>query len=258
MIVELPYIFSEGTNSISEFTIEDFRSISFMIENDSDENLYNRLIKSLNKDSSSIDKFNILLEARILHINENIMFNNGTSNVNVNINVWKDKFLKEIKDISKTLTIDNIEITLDYPNNFYFKNKEDILINCVKFIRIKDKFLNFYTLDKSEKFAILEKLPSKVTEEIKEFIKDNNKSIVLMNPILNLPEISINFFDNSAFSLIKTIYSYYKYDDITELLFVLSKRISDVSYLNSRTPRDLNTLVRLYEDELEKLNEQNN
>jgi hypothetical protein len=258
MIVELPCIFSEETIDISEFTIEDFRSIAFMIQNDSDQSLYNKFVKSLNKDLSSIDKFNILLESRILHIDDNIIFNNGTSNITVNINIWKEKFRTNIKDIRKTLKIDNIELTLDYPSEFFFKNLDDILMSCVKHLRIKDKFLNFYSLDKSEQLAILEKLPSNVTLQIKEFIEDNNKPIILMDSVLNLPEISINFFDNSAFSLIKTIYSYYQYDDICEILFVLSKRITDISYLNSRTPRDLNSLIRLYEEELEKLNDQNN
>lgn len=258
MTIELPNIFGNHINKISEFTIEDFRSIAFMIENDSDNGLYGKLISKIIGSCSSIDKFNLLFEARIKYVSENIVFNIGESNLTVNLEVWRQQLLKHLTNIQRTYNIDNITITLDYPYNFYYNKYEDILVNCIKMLKIKDKILDFETLDKMEKEVILDRLPSDVIDVIKEFINNNDKNIILMESKLGLPEISINFFNNSAFSLLKTIYSYYTYEDILELIFILSKRIGDISYINSRTPRDLFTISKLYEEELEKLKQEDN
>ncbi len=258
MIVEINRSFSNDFISMNEVTIEDFRSISFMIENDSDESLYKLLCSKLNHLCNAPDKFRLFLDTRIKHVDENIVFNNGSSDITINLKLWLDTFQKSLKNIRETTIIEDFIITLDYPDQMFFDNQEDIVLGCLQSLSYKDKKIEFKTLDKVEKDAILNKIPIKILKYIKEFISNNNKEIVLMESKLNLPEVKVSLFDNSAFSLIKTIYSYYSYENITELIFWLSKRIPDVTYISSRTPRDISDFVRLYETELENLEKKGN
>lgn len=75
-----------------------------------------------------------------------------------------------------------------------------------------------------------------------------------MDSKIGLDSIQINFFDNSPLALITTLYNYHTYDEILEMLFVLSKRIPDISFLNSRSPKDLKYWIQLYSEEVEKIN----
>ena len=75
---------------------------------------------------------------------------------------------------------------------------------------------------------------------------------ILLKERVGLPEISISVLDNSAFDFLKILFGYYDYESVTETLFILCKRIPDIQYLNSRTPKDIELLVKLYSEELEK------
>lgn len=251
MILSKSSIFDDYILSISEFTLEDLRTISFQIENDSDIELNKFLTSKVIIDCNAIDKFNLLFTARHKFINETITLNNGESNITLNLNLLNNNLLKNIKNIKNTINIDNFYITLDYPNDLFYTNKELLEIDCIHTIILRGKEVNFKNLQKSEKLDLYEKLPINIIREVKKFIDNNKDDVILMESKFNLPEIKINFFDNTAFYLLKTLYNYYNYEDIIETLFMLSKRIPDIQYLNSRNPRDLDILIRLYKDDFD-------
>lgn len=244
-------IFDSHFVSISEFTLEDLRTISFQIENNSDVELNKFLSSKIMCDCNALDKFNLLLTARYKFINENITLNNGESNINLNLNLFKNNLLKNIINIESVVNIDNFYLTLNYPDNIFHENREMLEIDCIKHITYKGKEVNFKKLKIVEKLELYEKLPINIIREVKKFIDNNYCHVILMESKFNLPEISINLFDNSAFYFLKTLYNYYNYEDIVETLFMLSKRIPDIQYLNSRNPRDLDILIRLYNDDVD-------
>ena len=251
MILSENSIFDDHIVSVSEFTLEDLRTVSFQIENDSDMELSKFFNSKIITDCNSIDRFNLLFTARYRFINETITLNNGESNITLNLNLLKNNLLKNIKNIRNTICIDNFYMTLDYPNNLFYDIGELLEIDCIDNIIYKGKEVNFKNLKISEKVDLYEKLPIDVIREVKKFIDNNDTDVILMESKFNLPEIKINLFDNSAFYLLKTLYNYYNYEDIIETLFMLSKRIPDIQYLNSRNPRDLDILIRLYKDDFD-------
>lgn len=253
MNLKIDCLFNADKISISEFTLEDFRSISFMLENDMDDAIYEFLEAKMVGKSSAVDKFNLLLEARSKFVSDTITLNNRAHNITINLKMWKDTFRGNVKNIRKMVKIENFELTLDYPDALYFKNREDMLMDCLKNIQYLDKDINFHELAAEEKQTLFNKLPINVIGAIKEFVEFNDEKIIVMDAKLNLPEMTINFFDNTSLELVKVLYSHYQYSEIPELLFMLSKRIGDVGYLNSRNPRDLELLIRLYSEEMEKL-----
>ena len=249
MLLGLQSLFSEKGLSISEFTLDDLRTISFLIENDSDKELYNFLISKINNNCNSIDKFNLLLQSRCKFINEKITLNNGESNISINLKLLIDNYIKNITNIRNIVNIEDFYITLDYPEELIHNDKQSLEIDCIKHIIYKGKEVNIQNLKNSEKIELYEKLPIAVIREVKNFIDKSNQQVILMEPKFGLPEISVNFF-NESFSILKTLYNYYNYEDIIDMVFILSKRIPDIQYLNTRNPRDLENIIRLYEDEL--------
>ena len=119
MILSENSIFDDHIVSVSEFTLEDLRTVSFQIENDSDMELSKFFNSKIITDCNSIDRFNLLFTARYRFINETITLNNGESNITLNLNLLKNNLLKNIKNIRNTICIDNFYMTLDYPNNLF-------------------------------------------------------------------------------------------------------------------------------------------
>jgi|TARA_R110002110_G_scaffold148108_2_gene339118 hypothetical protein len=257
MRLEIPSICDDTKMIVvEEFTLEDFRSIAFMLESDSDGELYKLLISKVLTPCNSLDKFHALLHARVKFVNETIAFNNGTSNISINLNTWIKSFKADYVNIEKTIELDNFTLSLSYPEHFLYENMYDIVIECISSIKFKDTEILLEDLSRDDKNTILEKLPPIILENIKTFIFENSDSeLMLMKSMLDLPEVSVNFFDNSAYTVIKTLYSYYTYDDILELIFMLSAKLPDIQYINSRNPRDLEFLIRLYNDEVAKSNQ---
>jgi hypothetical protein len=250
MYISNKSLISDEIISVDQFTINDIRSISFAIENDSDNILHDIFTSKISKNFTNVDIFNSLINARCKYINNKITLNNGTSNINISIDNIISKLNNNIVHIREELSINNLNIILDYPDLLYFNSSDELMISCIKLIRIKDKLINFNNITKSEKLDILNNLPVKVIDSIEKFIIKNNKDIVLFESKLGIDEITVNFFNNSSFLILKNLYHYYNYDSLIEILFMISKRITDMSFLNSRTPYELDEIIRMYGEEI--------
>jgi hypothetical protein len=253
MKLDVPSVNGDRLIRISEFTLDDFRTISFLIENKNDKSLSDFLMSKIETECHILDKFNILMQARIKFINESIILNNGTSNITINLNLWAEALKASIKDVKIQLSYEKFKINVDYPTSMLYDSYEDLIIDCIYEISHSDKSILFSGLGLDEKYKILEMLPPKLIRVIKDYIEQEmNYTICIMKGTLGLPHIEVNLFDDSIFSVIKTLYDYYNYDNIVETLYFLSKRITDITYLNSRTPRELELLIDLYSEEVEK------
>lgn len=257
MKLGVPSVCSMGVINVSEFILEDFRTISFLIETDNDQQLYDFLVSKIDTPCNAFDKFFVLLEARKKFVNEIIVLNNGKSDIKLNLNIWSDLLKGSVEPVKTELMCGDFTVIIDYPVNFSYNSFEDFLLDCIYNISFKNTSINFSELNKEDKYKVLEKIPLELIDDVKTYIEKNmNYSITLMKSTLGLPEILINLFDGSMFVLLKTLYNYYNYDDILETIYFLSKRISDVSYINTRTPRDLEFLIDLYSEEVEKTNQE--
>lgn len=256
MIIGIPSLFTSNTIEVEEFTLNDFRNISFLIENHNDLQLQKFLFSKIKTPCNCFDKVYALFQSRIKFINENIVLNNGVANITINLAIWDEVFKKNVENVKTELIYDEFKVIVDYPQTLLFDTFEDIIIDSIYNITFKNNTLNFLDLSKEDKIKILEHLPVNLIHNIKNYIEENMfYSICLMEEKLGLPEISINLLDESMYSFLKSLYNYYTADDIIETIFFLSKRISDIAYLNSRTPREVEILIDLYSDEFEKGNQ---
>jgi hypothetical protein len=239
---------------VSEFNMEDMRSVSFMIDNDSDEILHNFLLSKISGDANCISKFIALFKAREQFIGDTIALTNGISNINIQLSYWFDEFIKNLIDIKGVVTIDNFEIHIDYPSSLLHQKYDDILIDMIQRIDMNGNFINFKKLSNDQKIEIIQKIPYNVIREVYNYINKHNYNITIFKERLGVPDIKISVFDNSAFNFIKMLYNYYRYDEIMETVFNISSRISDIGFLMSRNPKDIKLLIKLYSEEVEKMN----
>jgi hypothetical protein len=240
--------------SVSEFTMEDMRSISFMVENNSDDLLFQFLESKLSGTANCVTKFIALFKAREQFIADTISLNNGNSNVDIQLSYWFDEFVKGLKDISGVVKIDDFEIKIDYPESLMYNTYDDLLAGMIQNISIKSHYVDFKDITHSEKLELIQNLPYNVIKEVHNYIDQINYNILIFKERLGIPNISVSFFDNSAFNFIKMFFNYYRYDEIMETVFGISSRISDIGFLMSRTPKDINLLIKLYSEEVEKMN----
>jgi hypothetical protein len=254
MILSVKNPINGEIGKIKDLTIEDFRSLSFILENGDDGDLENFLNDRLIGDINSLTKLLTLINARMQFVSEQITFNNGSTNVNIDIKFLLREILNNIKDIRTVIDMDDYQVHIDYPTKLVHKNKEDLLMDCIYCMVHKHKTLYFRELNDESKNDIISMFNAKAILKIQEVISDINSPITIFKARANLPDIKISLFDNSSFVFIRTLFSYYTYDEITELIFMISKRIPDLQYLNSRTPRDLELIIRLYSEEIEKSN----
>lgn len=239
---------------VSEFTIEDMRSISFMIDNDSDDLLHDFLISKISGDGNCISKFIALFKAREQFVGDAITLSNGSNNINIQLSYWIDEFIKNLIDIEGVVTIDNFNICIDYPSSLMHHKYDDLLIDMIQSIDMNGHFINFKQISNDEKNEIIQKLPYNVVREVYDYINNVSFDIPIFKEKLGLPDIIISVFDNSAFNFIKMLYNYYRYDEIMETIFTISSRISDIGFLMSRNPKDITLLIKLYSEEVEKMN----
>lgn len=240
---------------VSEFNMNDMRSIAFMIENDeANDALYDFLISKLSGEGNCVTKFIALFKAREKFIGDAISLNNGSSNVNIQLSYWYSEFIKNLIDIKGTVSVDKFTIVVDYPSSLNHKTFDDLLVDMIQSIEIENKRINFKNLNDLEKIEIIQNIPYNVIRELYDYINKKDFDILLFKKRLGLPDIKISLLNNSAFEFIKMMFNYYRYDEIMETVFMISSRISDINFLMSRTPKDMSFLIKLYSEEVEKSN----
>ena len=229
---------------------EDFRIISDHISHGEDLELYQFLTKDIC--GNYFDKFVKLLNLRIRYIEESIKLSTpDSSTVDIHLDVFKNNFIKQCVNTSEIITVDKFIIKLDLPEEFYHTTYDAVLLDSVKFIIYDGNELPFKNLSTVDEITVFERLPLKIIQQIQNYC---NKPILLMDSKFGMDKIEINIFDNSGFEWVKMLYNYYTPLDILETVFFLSKRFTDISYINSRTPKEINHIIKLYSEEVAKPN----
>jgi len=147
MILSVKNPVSNETGKIKELTIDDFRSISFIVENSTDIELEEFLNERIIGNTNALTKLLTLMQARMQFVSEQITFNNGTSNVNIDLKfLWKE-LVSNLKSAHRVIDMDGYEIHIDYPSRLIHTDKDDLLLDCITNINYGHKNLNFRELD---------------------------------------------------------------------------------------------------------------
>tara|TARA_R100000951_G_scaffold89875_1_gene77990 strand:+ start:1390 stop:2136 length:747 start_codon:yes stop_codon:yes gene_type:complete len=198
-----------------------------------------------------LEKFYCLLHLRDLCIGNIIELRD----YNFDILIIQEE-LQEIVDIKETIKFGNNSITLNYPKNFTCSSMYND--SFIETILLDGEVINYNKLSSEEKNLIFNYLPESIQKEIKNFYKKHINQLKVEFTIkgktlgLSLDSVQcVEFFTTMLVPLSPGTYRDY--------IFILSKRIKDVSFILQSTFLDVKDFMDLYVKEAkENKNDLNN
>lgn len=193
-----------------------------------------------------VDKLYVILKARELFFDEEIVLSSKTGNVSIPVYTLTQA-LESIDDFTHTISIDNIKICLDVPHVLFNTNTAlTDMQSIIKTINVDEMSINFSQLDRDSQDRILTTLPSSVFTEIKKYLTSNTVTVTLFKGSSSLPDpIKINLFTSDVFSFIRYVLSEYTVDNCREIIYHISKRVDSTMLLNS-TMQDIKFYLKEY------------
>jgi len=185
----------------------------------------NEFVKNI-KGADILDKFFILLQLRALNISNKVIISGkhtsgSEATFNINLFNFLGRYLEYLQNVPAqfVFTQDNLTIKLQRPRNIYFKNFYSLLIDSIEQIIVNDEDI-FKDKSNQERMDIILKLNKKTLTDIKTFINNINESsefhFCKPENDISIPTIKISFFNNTLFSILKSLYK-------TEISYFYSK-----------------------------------
>ena len=207
----------------------------------------------ITKGLNVLEKFYCLLYLRSQCIGNEISITSDKGPVSVSLDFLISN-IGGIPDIQTDIKIDNVVYTLDFPHHFNTGN-DDFVLSLVKKIQIGDENLVLSDLSASDYLEAIERLPEQLYKFIDKFLEESKEffSLSLLGERKSIDIRPIKFstmqydFTDFVVSLFKCITT----QGYREILFSLSKRITDVTFLTNSTFLEVNDYFELYKDEIE-------
>ena len=254
------YILPNGKEiKLKEFLYKDIRTFNLY----QDASIFGRInfLESfiLTKGLNVIEKFYALTYLRLQCIGSDVLLPSSKGDVGVSL-----EFLREsaggIFDIETSLEVDDVIYTLDYPLNFNCGN-DDFVLSIIKRIQINDEVLFIGELTENEQQEVIERLPKKLYNHIEKFVEDCyeyfNLTLLKKRENLDIETIEFNMLDYNFAHFVASLFRIIDSAGYKELLFSLSRRIKDVSFLANSTYLEVYDYFDLYRRELEAQNKSN-
>ena len=195
-----------------------------------------------------VDKFYVLLKARELYSDDTISINANEASVKLRVSRMLDQ-LYDIRNFERTIKHENIQITLDIPMVF-ITSKKQVYDHIIKKIQIDDIVINFDTITSIERDYILASLPISLFKLMQDFLDTIDIEVELYEgkESLKIGSITVNFLEQDPVILLLSIYSEYTLSSCREIMYYLSKKISDTLLLQS-TMSDIKFYMEEYNKE---------
>jgi hypothetical protein len=211
----------------------------------------------ISKNLNIIEKLFTFFILREKCIGEKIAVGSNKGNVNIDVSYIREN-IGSFDDISEVFQIDDIKCTLNYPSRFNLGNT-DFIFSLIESLEIGDEKITISNLSDNEYRDVVSKLPESIYSYLESFV-DKHKShfdilVLEKRERLNIEEIRINLLSTSFPSFIIRLFDCISDTTYREMIFILAKRIPDVSFLSNCTYLEIEDYYKLYSDEAEKQNE---
>ena len=232
-----------------EFLFKDVRQ--FFYKSSLEHNLNKLEDFIITENLNALEKFITLLylRERCLKKTFNININGTDKDVSIDLVI---KNFDEIIDIREEREVGDLKLVLDYPSKFLVNT--DNIFSVIKEIKIGDDVMDLSNVSNQELIDITNNLPTNVLTVIDQFVKDN-KHALEYTLIPNNNDYQISFLNASPFYLLQNLFKCIDEYAYREYIFVLSKRIKDVSFLLNSTFTDILDYMDLYMRENEDQND---
>ena len=236
--------------TVKEFLYKDVKEFFYDKPHKDKAEFLNSFIKT--KNLNVFEKFIALVKLRKRCIKQTVNLNINGRDKDVDLEYILDAF-NEILDIREEVEIDNFKLVLDYPTEFVISS--DNIFKVIQTIEIDNDIVDLNSVTSEEFTLITSSLPAQVLQTITDFYNRKKKALVVS--AFENADVEINFLNSSPFHFLDTLYKCIDPNTYREYLFVLSKRMRDVTFLANSTFIDILDYIELYkresEDEKEKV-----
>jgi len=212
----------------------------------------------LTKGLNILEQFYALIYLRLHCIGNEIIMTSDKGDVGVSLDFLK-KNIGGIPDILTSVDIDGAEYTLDFPFHFNTGNN-DFILSLIKTIRIGTETLHVSDLSKKEQEEVVERLPEQLYKIIDQYLVDCeeffNLTLLESREGLDIQPIKFNMLHPTFAQFIVSMFKCVTTEGYRELLFTLSKRINDISFLANSTYLEVYDYFEMYTREIEEQNAQ--
>lgn len=205
----------------------------------------------ITKDLNILEKFITLLKLRERCIKNSINLKLNGKDKEVPIDYILNYF-DEIINIKEKITLDNFTLELDYPSKFMLST--DNIFNVIHSIRIDDKEINLQNVTQDEFQIITNSLPASILKALTDFI-ERKKEALTYTLFDKKDTIELNFLNISPYVFLDSLFNCIDPYTYREYLFVLSRRMKDITFLINSTFIDILDYMELYKRENEDQNE---
>jgi hypothetical protein len=212
---------------------------------------------------TNVEKFLILLDMRSVSLGDKIQMNgNKNSSLEIFLSSIKDNIINKIKDLklTKISDIERQKITFSIPKSLIIDSIDKIYKEIIDKIEIDDHSLKFFNLTEIDKNDIISLLPAKFSSEMLDFVTHiqeilSKVNIISGNDKFGIQNISLNVFDSTLFTFLKTIFG----DDLisfyeTEFNFIYKMKFTHDHYLKM-TPNEAKLYVNFFNEEMKRQEE---
>ena len=242
---------------VSEILYKDLRKMA--LYNDSSLSNTIDFLESfiLTKGLTVVEKLFAFFILREKCIGDQVAIGSKKGKVNIDLHVFK-KNIGTFDDIREEIDVDGIKCVLNYPSRFYVGDT-DFIFSLIESLEIDNEKVTISSLSKQEYNKIISRLPDTIFGHLEAFVQKNSSHFNVLvyegKESMEIDTITLNMLDGSFSAFIVKLFDCIQDTDYREMLFVLSKRIPDVSFLINSTYLELNDYYKLYADEIEKQNE---
>ena len=212
----------------------------------------------LTKGLNILEQFYALVYLRLHCIGNEIIMTSDKGDVGVSLDFLK-KNIGGIPDILTSVDIDGAEYTLDFPFQFNTGNS-DFILSLIKTIRIGTETLHVSDLSKKEQEEVVERLPEQLYKIIDQYLVDCeeffNLTLLESREGLDIQPIKFNIIHPTFAQFIVSMFKCVTTEGYRELLFTLSRRINDISFLANSTYLEVYDYFEMYTREIEEQNAQ--
>lgn len=212
---------------------------------------------------TNVEKFLILLDMRSVSLGDKIQMNgNKNSSLEIFLSSIKDNIINKIKDLklTKISDIERQKITFSIPKSLIIDSIDKIYKEIIDKIEIDEHLLKFFNLTEIDKNDIISLLPAKFSSEMLDFVTHiqeilSKVNIISGNDKFGIQNISLNVFDSTLFTFLKTIFG----DDLisfyeTEFNFIYKMKFTHDHYLKM-TPNEAKLYVNFFNEEMKRQEE---
>ena len=208
----------------------------------------------LTKGLNILEQFYALIYLRLHCIGNEIIMTSDKGDVGVSLDFMK-KNIGGIPDILTSVDIDGAEYTLDFPFQFNTGNS-DFILSLIKTIRIGTETLHVSDLSKKEQEEVVEQLPEQLYKIIDQYLVDCeeffNLTLLDSREGLDIQPIKFNMLQTTFAQFIVSMFKCVTTEGYRELLFTLSRRINDISFLANSTYLEVYDYFEMYTREIEE------